>query len=257
MKIYYYIMFFIIGTIFGSFYNLVANRILRGESITSPRSHCENCNHILSWYELIPILSFIIQKGRCKYCNTKLSFFYPLTELSTGILFFISYYSFSFSYELIISLTISSAFILIIVSDLNYLIIPDRFIIIPSIIIFVVTILNKGIIISLIQVGYGIIGFSIMYLIMLLGNFLFKKESLGGADIKLMFLVGLVLDPLLLIVVIFIASIIALPVSLFLLIKNKEHVIPYGPFIMIGLLIVYFTKFNIIEIFERVLAIFN
>ena len=256
MNLYYYIMFFIIGIIFGSFYNLVASRVPRNESITTPRSHCEKCNHNLSWYELIPILSFIIQKGRCRNCNTKLSLFYPVTELATGLLFFVSYYSFGFSYDLIISITLSSAFILIVVSDLNYLIIPDRFIVIPSIIIFIVTIINKGFINSLIQLGYGIIGFSIMYLIMLLGNFLFKKESLGGADIKLMFLVGLVLDPLLIVVVIFLASIIALPVSVYLLIKNNEHVIPFGPFIMIGFLIVYFTKLNIIEIFNKVLVLF-
>ena len=256
MKMYYYVMFFVVGTLFGSYFNLVANRIPKGESTLFPRSHCENCHHTLSWYELIPIISFIIQKGRCRECNVKLSLFYPLIEIFTGILFFVSYYSFGFSYNLIISLAISSTLVLVIVSDLNYLIIPDRFIIIPSIIIFIVTILNKGLLDALIQLGYGIIGFIIMYLIMILGNFLFKKESLGGADIKLMFLVGLVLNPFLLIVVIFLASIIALPVSLFLLIKNDEHVIPFGPFIMIGFLIVFFTKLNITEIFEKILILF-
>ena len=95
-----------------------------------------------------------------------------------------------------------------------------------------------------------------MYLVMLLGNMLFKKESLGGADIKLMFLVGLSLNPFLLIIVVFLSAIIALPVSLILLVKNKEHVIPYGPFIMMGLLIVYFTKLSITEIFEKVLILF-
>ena len=95
-----------------------------------------------------------------------------------------------------------------------------------------------------------------MYLIMLIGNYMFKKESLGGADIKLMFLVGLTLDPLMLVIVIFLASIIALPVSLFLLLKNQEHIIPYGPFIMVGLLIVFFTKLNIYEIFEKTLQFF-
>ena len=256
MKTYYLIIFFIFGTIFGSFYNLVSNRIVKGESINKPRSHCENCKHTLSWYELIPIISFIIQKARCRNCKVKLSYLYPFSEFATGLLFMISYYSFGFSYELIISLTLVSAFILIIISDLNYLIIPDRFIVIPSIIIFIIMILNKGIVNALIQVGYGLIGFIIMYLIMLLGNYLFKKESLGGADIKLMFLVGLTLNPLLAIMVLFLASIIALPVSLYLLIKNKEHVVPYGPFIMIGLLIVFFTKLNIEEIFTKLLNLF-
>ena len=146
---------------------------------------------------------------------------------------------------------------LVIVSDITYLIIPDRFIIISSIIIFLIKALDVGILQALIQVGYGVLCFGFMYLIMLLGNYLFKKESLGGADIKLMFLVGLTLDPMLAIVVLFLSSIIALPVSLIILVKNKEHVIPYGPFIMLGLLIVNFTKLNIKEIFLKFINFLN
>jgi len=256
MEVFYYIMFFIIGTCFGSFYNLCGLRIPKGKSINKPNSHCDNCNHSLKWYELIPIFSYIFLKGKCKNCKTKLSLLYPFTEIATGLLFLVSFHSFGFSLDLIISLTLVSTFILIIVSDLNYLLIPDRFIIIPSIIIFIVSIINIGIVDSLIQLGYGIISFIIMYIIMLLGNKLFGKESLGGADIKLMFLVGLVLNPMLSIIVIFLASFIALPVSMYLLFKNKEHVVPYGPFLMIGLLIVYFLKMDIIEIFNHVLDLF-
>ena len=255
MKIYYYIMFFLLGTIFGSFLNLVGLRIPRDENITFSRSHCEICNHTLKWYELIPIISFIFLRGRCKNCKNKLSLLYPFTEIASGILFLVSYHSFGFSFNLIIALTLISTFTIVVVSDLTYLIIPDRFIIIPSIIILIITLIDKGILICLLQILYGIVSFILMYLIMILGNKLFKKESLGGADIKLMFLIGLTLDPMLTIVVLFLASIIALPISFYLLIKNKEHVIPYGPFLMIGLLIVYFTKLNIQEIFEKILTI--
>ena len=104
MEIYYYILFFIFGLCFGSFYNVLALRLPKGESIIKPKSHCPKCLHTLKWYELIPIISFIIQKGKCKNCHTKLSFFYPFTELVTGLLFVISYYSFGFSYDLIIAL---------------------------------------------------------------------------------------------------------------------------------------------------------
>lgn len=256
MEIYYYCLFFIIGITLGSFYNVLGMRLPIGESIIKPKSHCPKCNHELKWYELIPIISFIIQKGKCKSCKTKLSLFYPIIELSTGLLFIVSYYSFNFSLDLIIALTLVSLFMIVIVSDLSYLLIPDSFIIIPSIIVLVVKIIQFGFINALIQIGYGILCFIFMYLIMLLGNKLFKKESLGGADIKLMFLVGLTLDPMLMVVVIFLASIIALPISLVLLIKNKEHVIPFGPFIVLGLLIVYFTKLNIIEIFKNILTVF-
>lgn len=256
MEIYYYILFFVIGICLGSFYNVIGLRVPKGESIVKPKSHCMKCNHELKWYELIPVFSFIIQKGRCTCCKTKLSLFYPIIELATGLLFVVSFYSFGFSIDLIIALTLVSLFMVVIVSDLSYLIIPDSFIIIPSVIIFIVKIIQFGFIKGFIQFGYGFISFLIMYLIMVLGNKLFKKESLGGADIKLMFLVGLTLNPMFSIIVIFLASIIALPVSLFLLIKNKEHVIPFGPFLVLGLLIVYFTKLNIIEIFKNILTIF-
>lgn len=106
-------------------------RLPKGESIIKPKSHCPKCLHELKWYELIPIISFIIQKGKCKNCQAKLSFFYPFTELVTGLLFVISYYSFGFSYDLIIALILVSVFVLVIVSDLSYLLIPDSFILIP------------------------------------------------------------------------------------------------------------------------------
>ena len=255
MEIYYHIMFFIVGTIFGSFYNVVGTRIPNNLSIVKPGSHCEYCNHKLSWYELIPIFSYIFLKGKCKSCHHKLSIFYPFTEIATGLLFLVSFHSFGFSLDLLTSLTLVSTFIIIIVSDINYLIIPDRFIIIPSILIIIIDLFNIGLLNTIIQIGYGILGFTLMYLVMLLGNKLFKKESLGGADIKLMFLIGLVLDPMLTIIVLFLASFIALIPSIYLLYKNKEHIVPYGPFLMIGLLIVYFTKLNIIEIFEKILKI--
>ena len=256
MNLYIYIMFFIFGLCLGSFYNVLGMRLPNGESIIKPKSHCPKCNHELSWYELIPVLSFLIQKGKCRNCHTKLSLFYPIIELSTGILFLISYHSFGFSIEILISLILVSLFMIVIVSDLSYLIIPDSFIFLPAILIFIIKIFQSGITNALIQLGYGGISFLMMYLVMLLGNFLFKKESLGGADIKLMFLVGLVLDPIRSIMVIFIASITALPVSLILLVKNKEHVIPYGPFIVFGLLTIYFTKLDLLEIFTKILNFF-
>lgn len=256
MEIYYYILFFIFGICLGSFYNVLAMRLPKGESIIKPKSHCPKCLHELKWYELIPIISFIIQKGKCKNCQAKLSFFYPFTELVTGLLFVISYYSFGFSYDLIIALILVSVFVLVIVSDLSYLLIPDSFILIPNILILIITILESGFEVGIRQVAFGLFAFLLMYFVMLLGNKLFKKESLGGADIKLMFLVGLTLDPMLSVLVIFLASIIALPVSLFLLVKNKEHVIPYGPFLMLGLLIVFFMKMDIQEIFNAMLTWF-
>ena len=82
---------FIIGAVLGSFYMVVGDRLSNNESIVVPRSHCSKCNHILSWYELIPIVSYIIQRGKCKNCHTKLSISYMLIEILSGILFALSY----------------------------------------------------------------------------------------------------------------------------------------------------------------------
>lgn len=248
MESLYIICFFLVGVVFGSFYNVLGTRIPKGESIVKPSSHCENCGHVLKWYELIPIISFLALKGRCSSCKTKLSWMYPFSELFCGILFAISFYSYGFSIELFVSLIISSLLIIVIVSDINYMIIPDRFIVIPSILIIILKLIEFGVEKTFYAVLSGILSFTIMYLIMKLGSFLFKKEALGGADVKLMFIVGLCLEPFLSLIVIIIASVIALPVALFLLYKEKENIIPFGPFIVVGLLIMMFTKLNTQEI---------
>ena len=90
----------------------------------------------------------------------------------------------------------------------------------------------------------GVFAFLMMFVIMKFGSYIFKKEALGGADVKLMFVVGICLHPFLSLIVIILASVIALPVSLLLLYKSKENIIPFGPFIVIGLLIIFFTKYS-------------
>ena len=248
MEIVYLIIFFLFGSVFGSFYNVLANRINNHESIIYPPSHCDRCNHHLFWYELIPIISFLFQKGKCRYCHVKLSMMYLFSEIACGILFAVSYYSFGFSYQLLIALILSSTMIIVTISDLNYLAIPDRFIIIPSILILIIKLIFEGLNEFLFSLLGGIMAFVIMFMIMKIGEFIFKKECLGGADVKLMFLVGIMLHPLLTLLVIVLASVIALPVSLFLLFRNKESVIPFGPFLMLGLLIVYFMKIDVMEV---------
>lgn len=247
METFYTIMFFIIGTVFGSFYNVVGLRIPNKENLIKPGSHCPRCGHELKWYELIPIISFLCLGGKCKNCKEKISSLYPLNEFFSGILFALSYHSWGFSLDLAISLILCSFLIIVIASDLSYMIIPDSFIIVPSILIVLVKLIQVGPIETLKSIGYGLLAFGVMYLIMKLGNLIFKKESLGGADIKLMFLSGLILGPMLSLVVIVIASLFALPPSIYLYFKNKETIIPFGPFLVIGILLLFFSKLNFQE----------
>ncbi len=246
MEYYYLVVFFILGSAMGSFYCVVGERMPKGESILRPKySYCPNCNKRLKWYELIPIFSYIMQLGKCRECKKEIPVMYPFIEIVTGALFAVSYYSFGISYELIISLALVSFFSVVIVSDLTYMVIPDEVTLITSIIIIIANFLNLGLKDGAIQLGYGVITFTFMYLIMLMGNFLFKKESLGGADVKLMFIAGLVLHPVLGILVVFIASCIALPISLIILVTDQEHMIPFGPFLVASIVLLMFLKIDL------------
>mgnify|MGYP004506208189 FL=1 len=142
------------------------------------------------------------------------------------------------------ALGIVSLLIIIIVTDLVYLIIPDELLIFFSIYFITIQFLISGLKGTLIHILTGVFLFGLMYLIMLLGNKAFKKESMGGGDVKLMFLFGLILDPLLGTLTIFLGSFFALPMSLFLYFSNNERVIPFGPFLVIALAFMYFTKLD-------------
>lgn len=248
MKLMFIIFFFIIGIFMGSFYHVVGFRLPIGQKLTEPkRSYCPSCNHLLGFLDLFPVFSYLFLKGRCRYCKEKISIFYPIIELITGILFALSFKVFGFSYNLIAGLVISSMFSIILVSDITYLIIPDSVTVVSLLILIISKIIFNdfnGLLISIIN-AVGI--FIFMYLLMLFGNFLFKKESLGGADIKIMSISGFVLGFFNSFVVIFLASLIALPISLILLKINKEKMIPFGPFLMISMILLFIFKFNILN----------
>lgn len=241
MEILYLIIFFILGTILGTIYTLVGLRLPNNEKIFTKRK-CKKCGHDLKFLDLIPLVSYIVGKGRCRYCHGKIDILFPYMEFFTGLLFSVAYYSFGFSYQLLIALGIISLLMIIVVSDLTYLIIPDEVLIISSIYFLIIQFLDLGIKGAFNHLLSGIFLFTIMYIVMILGNIIFKKESLGGGDIKMMFVFGLVLDPLLGTLSIFLGSLFALPMSMYLMKKNNEKVIPFGPFLLIAFVFIYFTK---------------
>ena len=250
MDVFYLILFFIIGLIFGSFYNVVGFRLCKKESLIRPRSHCPKCNHVLKSSELIPVISYLVQGGRCKSCKSKISIFYPMIELFTGLLFAISYYVFGFSYDLLIALSLSSMFVIIVVTDLNYYIIPDEINIFFAILVFIINILRFGFIGACKYLVFGAIMFTFMYLLMLFGNILFKEESLGGGDIKLIFVLGMITTPAISFLSVALSDFIALPISLFIYFTNKEKKLPYGPFLVLAFLLVIFLKLDLNFFYE-------
>lgn len=256
MEVYYAICFFIFGTVFGSFYNVVGYRLPLHQSLIKPPSHCPNCGHELKAYELVPIFSWLFLGRKCLKCKQKISWFYPIFELATGILFTVSYLIFGFSLELLLALTIISILLIVIISDYQTLTIPDELSIVGLILISIeLFFINgfktdvfylidgfKGLMFSYLD---GIIAFGSMYLLKIFGDFTFKKESMGGGDIKLMFLIGMVLGWKGAIVTIFLSAFLALPISIIILIIKKDHVLPFGPFLSVATMILLLSKFDI------------
>ncbi len=243
---------FIIGAIFGSFYGVVGTRLPEEKSIVKPGSHCEKCGHYLKWYENIPLLSYIFLGGQCKKCKTPIGFVYFMTELLSGCLFALCYKVFGISYEFFTAIILSSLVIIIFVSDSKYMIINDSPLIISAIIIFIIKWLNTGIVSALLSILSGLIIFGVAYLLMLFGSLAFKQEALGGGDIKLSFVAGMVLGVKLGILYIVLASFLAFPYAVYITLKNKDNMLPFGPFLVSSLLIIYLNTNIINEIIKLI-----
>lgn len=256
MELYYMSMCFIFGIVLGSFYNVVGYRVPKHQSLIYPSSHCTTCNHKLGASELVPVFSYLFQKGKCKHCGAKISLFYPLFELTTGILFSLSYYVYGFGIPFFISIVFISMLLIVIISDYQMMIIPDEVLISSSIILLILKFLLGGGITVLHSLIDGVLSFSIMFLLKKLGDFLFKKESMGGGDIKLLFTFGLVFGWQMSIVSIFMASFIALPFAIYYTMKYKnqkyveddeipENSIPFGPFLAVSAILITLTQMDI------------
>lgn len=237
MEIYYLVVFFIFGLVFGSFFNVVGYRLPKGMSLTSPSSHCTSCNHKLTPLELVPVFSWLFQKGKCKKCGSKIAIFYPIFELFTGFIFALIYHVFGITISTFIALVFASMILILIISDILYMIIPDELLMFCGAIILVLKIVDSGYNILIPTFIDMFIPFGVMLLIKLFGDLIFKRESLGGGDIKLMLVFGMVLGWEVSIFTIVLSSFIALPVSLLYLKNNKTHEIPLGPYLGIAALI--------------------
>ncbi len=238
----YVACFFLLGLLMGSFYCVLGMRIPEKRNFIFDHSRCDSCSHELKLYEMIPVFSYFSQEGKCRYCNAKISPLLPLVEMATGILYAISFFSFGFTLDFLLAILIISLLMIVLVSDLSYLMIPDSILIFFALCFLIVQYFRVGLEETFYHLLTGAFLFVLMYLIMCLGNKLFKKESLGGGDIKMLFLFGLILDPLLGTLSIFLGSFIALPISIIIFIKCKENIIPFGPFLLLSFLLIYFSK---------------
>lgn len=245
-KILIAIFLFVIGACFGSFYLVLGTRGPKGEKFVSDRSKCDNCGHVLAWYDLFPILSYIFLLAKCRYCHKKISIVNPIVEIAMGGLFCFSYLYYGISYEFWLFLIISSLMMIIFISDFAYFTILDSPLIIGSVLIVIIDLIYKGLKPTILYVISGIVMFLVMYLIKKLGDFLFKRDSLGGGDIKFSFIIGLVLGFRLSLIALILSAFIALPYSYAYFFLKKNNEVPYGPFLASSLFIIFIfiDKFN-------------
>ena len=243
MEILFYIFIFFFGLTVGSFLNSIIYRLRSGESFLFKRSFCPHCQHQLSWQDLIPIFSFLILRGKCRYCSQKISLQYPLVELATGLLF-VSFFIFHFSFFIFI---IACFLIIIFVYDLKYYLIPDK-IIYPAI---AVTFLYQLFRISdfklLVNPLLSALPASLFFLTIVLVS---RGKWMGVGDIKLAFFIGLFLGWPNILVALFLAFFIGAIIGVGLIVTGKKTLkseVPFGPFLVAGTFMAMFWGQNIIN----------
>ena len=234
---------FLTGLVVGSFLNCVIYRLNTKESFLFSRSHCPKCHHILKWYDLIPILSFIIVKGKCRYCQKKISWQYPLVEIFTGLIFLLLVTCHLSLVTLIYYIVVSSLLIVIFVYDLKHYIIPDK-IIYPAIITALIFNFQFSIFNSSILSGLGAAGFFFLFWLISRGRWM------GFGDVKLGFFMGLFLSWPNILVALFSAFFIGAIIGIGLIALGKKTLksqVPFAPFLVIGTFIALFWGQNLIN----------
>ena len=244
--------FFTIGTIIGSFLNVVIIRFPQDKSIIFPRSQCTKCEKMIPFYYNIPIISYIILKGKCANCNQKISLQYIIIEFLTGILFYISFNLFPINYAILLSITICLLIVLS-VTDIYHLLIPIYTIVILYILSIIKTLIySESILNTIFGALVSILYLSIPALLIILIKK--KKEVLGSGDILLSGFIGAWLGAVNGIICLFLASLIGILIVIYFIITNQNPSslrIPFGACISIA-----FTIIVIIEKYYNIKSFF-
>lgn len=239
------------GLCVGSFLNVCIHRFLRGESIITPRSYCPACKKQIAWYDNIPLVSFIILGAKCRQCGASISPRYFFIELLTALSFIGSIHYFGWTAEGASSIVFLTILLGASAADLEERIIPDEMSLSGILLglLFSFTFpslhLEEKHWLGLLQSFLGMLaGGGLIYAIGIFGEMVFKKESMGGGDVKLMAMMGAFLGWKSVVMVFFLAPIIALPIGLYVKYLKKEDYIPYGPFLSLaGVIVLFFGDF--------------
>jgi len=233
MSAFFFLVIFLSGLTVGSFLNCIIYRLKTGQSFLRGRSFCPHCQHTLSWLDLIPVFSFFILKGRCRYCQKKISWQYPLVEIATGLLFLLIG-----NFQLpIFNFIIAPLLIIIFVYDLKHYIIPDK-IIYPAVIIAAIFNFTNWL---------SALGAALFFLVIVLVS---RGKWMGVGDVKLGFLMGLALGFPNILVALFLAFMMGAIIGIGLIIASKKTLkseVPFGPFLVAATFIAWFYGQRIVN----------
>ena len=247
---------FLMGSLIGSFLNVCIYRIPRGLSIIRPSSRCPSCNNAIRPYDNVPIMSFLILRGRCRDCGERIPFRYPAVETMNALLYVTVIWRFGIGWHVPFLFLFCSAMIIITFIDLDYQIIPD-------------TITLPGIPVGLIAGSFllpdpfvrtGSLGFTNAFIGLISGGGLFyaiavlSRGGMGGGDIKMMAMVGTFMGWKSILLTTFAGSLLGSIVGIFLMVfrgRGRKTKIPFGPFLAFGALITLFFGQEILNVYLR------
>lgn len=244
------LVFFVFGALMGSFLNVIALRLPQKKSFVTGRSHCPHCRKILNWYELIPVLSWLLQGGKCRKCKKPLSWQYPAVELATAVIFFLCWRNFADSAAVLtLALVFAALLIIIFLIDLREFLILDALTLPAGII---------AILFSIAAYGRGwqeiIIGAAIGAGFFLIQFIISRGKWIGGGDIRLGAVMGLALGWQGVLIALFMAYIAGSIIGIFLLATKKmtrKDQLPFGTFLSAATLIMLLYGHVIIERFMQ------
>ena len=241
------------GAMVGSFLNVCIARLPKEESIVWPGSHCPLCRKPIKFYDNIPLVSYLLLRGRCRYCHSPISIQYPLIEGITALGSLILFMKFGPSLSYLFYFSFVAALIVITVIDLYHQIIPDVISLpgigaglLASLIIPQITFLNSL---------FGILlGGGSLFLVATLYQWLFKREGMGGGDVKLLAMIGAFLGWKAVVLTILLSSLIGSITGIIIMVskgKDFKYAIPFGPFLSLGAVIALFYQNEIIFMYLR------
>jgi leader peptidase (prepilin peptidase) / N-methyltransferase len=248
-----------IGAVIGSFLNVLIYRLPKNANFVTGRSHCPRCSALVKWYDNIPLISFIILRAKCRSCHAPISWRYPLVELLTAGFFLLALHLYGLAPQAAIVSVFFCLLLVVTAIDFEHYLIPDK-ITVPGMILGLAfsfvspTVKPLDALIGLVAGGAS------LYLLALIGDFVFKKESLGGGDIKLAAMLGAFLGWKSIIIIFFGAAVLGLLYAVIVMIfsqrMRQERLIPFGPFLSLAALVALFFGNRLINLYvERVLAL--